>query len=365
MLSTSIWSEVDSTQRSFLNSTENTVRKILKWFHAVYGDWSSFTGPIVRTYPNELHIYDKEAYDQVFRVGTPFDKYRPFYDHPLGEGSHFNMAGLKDAKSRRDIFAPYLSKSAVRKMEPLVKQTLMRFIAILLEAGEKCKVVNLTRGYHSLTTDAIMNYGWQRPFGAIEYADFQFPSVKYMNEYLIGAVLVRTFHPLFRILLDLAFRWPVLTRLSETLSNAVWLRLVSLRTPISRRITLILTSEMSSSSTRCFEKIRLQPYHVFKLWSRKFEIKSSWFWLAIRGGPSCWDYRVFGWRRRVYSKYFDSWNFPHSQESRDIQPSTTRTPWDYTGHNRTARFRGTWEITLLSEFKILMSMYDPGRIRYF
>ncbi|OJJ42248.1 hypothetical protein ASPZODRAFT_77343 [Penicilliopsis zonata CBS 506.65] len=155
-------------------------------------------GPIVRTYPNELHIHDKEAYDQVFSIGTSFDKYRPFYDHPFGEGSHFNMPDLKTSKSRRDMFAPYLSKATVRKMEPLIRETLLHFIEILLQAGKEGQVINLTKGYHSFTTDAFLNYGWRRPFHAMEYTNFQFPSIAYMNDFLIGAVLIRTFHPLIR-----------------------------------------------------------------------------------------------------------------------------------------------------------------------
>lgn len=42
-------------------------------------------GPIVRTYPDELHIHDMDAYNEVFSVGTKFDKKAQFYDHPLLE----------------------------------------------------------------------------------------------------------------------------------------------------------------------------------------------------------------------------------------------------------------------------------------
>lgn len=111
-------------------------------------------------------------------------------------------------------------------MEPLLKETLMHFIFILMEAGEKDCIINLTKGYYSLTTDAIMNYGWQRPFGAIEFADFQFLTVRYMNEFLFGAVLVRTFHPIFGMLLGFIFRWPILAKMSSSLSKALWLRQV-------------------------------------------------------------------------------------------------------------------------------------------
>ncbi|KAJ5170217.1 Cytochrome P450 [Penicillium coprophilum] len=184
----------------------------------------SFIGPIVRTYPNELHIHDVDAYDEVFSVGTKFDKERRFYDHPLGEGSHFNMPDLKSSKSRREMFAPFLSKAAVARGEPLIHATVMKFIEILSEYGNDNRVVNLTRGYHSLTTDLIMNYGWQRAIGALDFPDFAYPPVAYMNYFLVSTVLIRTFHGFFRSFVGLALRFPALAKWNTMLAAVFHLR---------------------------------------------------------------------------------------------------------------------------------------------
>ncbi|KAJ5374167.1 Cytochrome P450 [Penicillium concentricum] len=181
-------------------------------------------GPIVRTYPDELHIHDVDAYNEVFSVGTKFDKERLFYDHPLGEGSHFNMSDLKSSKSRRDMFAPFLSKAAVARGDPLIHATVMKFIDILRKYGKDGRVVDLTRGYHSLTTDLIMNYGWQREFGALDFPDFAYPSVVYMNHFLVSTVLIRTFHGFFRSIVGLALQFPALAKWNKMLAAVFHLR---------------------------------------------------------------------------------------------------------------------------------------------
>ncbi|OQE11805.1 hypothetical protein PENVUL_c002G00935 [Penicillium vulpinum] len=181
-------------------------------------------GPIVRTYPNELHIHDIDAYNEVFCVGTQFDKDRRFYNYPLGEGSHFNMLDLKSSKSRREMFAPFLSKAAVARGDPLIHATIMKFIDILREYGRDNRVVDLTRGYHSLTTDLIMNYGWQRTFGALDSPDFTYPSVVHMNPFLVSAVLVRTFHTLLMPIVTLTLQFPALAKWNTILAAVFHLR---------------------------------------------------------------------------------------------------------------------------------------------
>ncbi|QQK39618.1 Cytochrome P450 [Penicillium digitatum] len=173
-------------------------------------------GPIVRTYPDELHIHDVDAYNKVFSVGTKLEKTRRFYDHPLLEGSHVNMSDLESAKSRREMFAPFLSKAAVARGEPLIHATIVKFINILKEYGKDQKVVDLTRGYHSLTTDLILNYGWQRAWGALDAPDFSYPSVVYMNHFLVSTTLIRTFHGFFRFIIGFALQFPGLAKWNKT-----------------------------------------------------------------------------------------------------------------------------------------------------
>ncbi|KAJ5876808.1 hypothetical protein N7455_000273 [Penicillium solitum] len=165
-----------------------------------------------------------DAYNEVFSVGTKFDKQGQFYDHPLLEGSHFNMSDLKSSKSRREMFAPFLSKAAVARGEPLIQTTIMKFIDILREYGKDNRVVDITRGYHSLTTDVIMNYGWQRASGALDFPDFSYPSVVYTNHFLVSMILLRTFHGFFGFMAGLALQFPVLAKWNKMLAAGFHLR---------------------------------------------------------------------------------------------------------------------------------------------
>ena len=168
-----------------------------------------------------------DAYNEVFSVGTKFDKQAQFYDHPLLEGSHFNMSDLKSSKSRREMFAPFLSKAAVSRGEPLIQTTIMKFIDILREYGNDNRVVDITRGYHSLTTDIIMNYGWQRASGALDFPDFSYPSVVYTNHFLVSIIILRTLHGVFGFMAGLALQFPVLAKWNKMFAAGFHLRAVS------------------------------------------------------------------------------------------------------------------------------------------
>ncbi|KAJ5617963.1 hypothetical protein N7537_003077 [Penicillium hordei] len=165
-----------------------------------------------------------DAYNEVFSVGTKFDKQGQFYDHPLLEGSHFNMSDLKSSKSRREMFAPFLSKASVTRGEPLIQTTIMKFIDILREYGKNNRVVDITRGYHSLTTDVIMNYGWQRASGALDFPDFSYPSVVYTNHFLVSMVVLRTFHGVFGFMAGLALQFPILAKWNKMFAAGLHLR---------------------------------------------------------------------------------------------------------------------------------------------
>ncbi|KAJ5976971.1 hypothetical protein N7501_000313 [Penicillium viridicatum] len=191
---------------------------ILRELHRKYGKDFYNAGQLSEFIPT------MDAYNEVFSVGTKFDKQAQFYDHPLLEGSHFNMSDLKSSKSRREMFAPFLSKAAVSRGEPLIQTTIMKFIDILREYGKDNRVVDITRGYHSLTTDIIMNYGWQRASGALDFPDFSYPSVVYTNHFLVSIIILRTFHGFFWFIAGLALQFPVLAKWNKMFAAGFHLR---------------------------------------------------------------------------------------------------------------------------------------------
>ncbi|PWY89786.1 cytochrome P450 [Aspergillus heteromorphus CBS 117.55] len=181
-------------------------------------------GPIVRTHPNEIHVFDTEAYNTVFRIGTPFDKQREFYDNPFGEGSHFNMSGLKPAKARRDMLAPHFSTSAIREIEPLLRQSISKFVGILRDYAQGKSPVDLTLGLHCLTTDITMGYVFGKPFEALDAPGFKFEPVVVMDDALFFIVIQRTFHAICRPIMSAFMRMPVVRELHPLLAAPVRLQ---------------------------------------------------------------------------------------------------------------------------------------------
>ena len=136
-----------------------------------------FVGPIVRIMPDQLHIRDIDAYNEVFKVGTKFAKDPHFYSHPFFDGCLLTISDPKSAKLRKDMFTPYFSKAAIAGLEPLLKGCVRKFLNIMVQAGKDHKVVDLNYGYRCLTADIIMEYCYQKPFGALDAPDFHFPLI--------------------------------------------------------------------------------------------------------------------------------------------------------------------------------------------
>ena len=127
--------------------------------------------------PDQLHVRDIEAYNEVYKIGTKFDKDPHFYCNPFFDGCLLNISDLKSAKHRKDMFSPYFSKAAIGRLEPLLKGCVTKFLNVMVQAGKDHKVVDLNYGYRCLTADVIMDYCYQKPFGALDAPDFQFPLI--------------------------------------------------------------------------------------------------------------------------------------------------------------------------------------------
>ncbi|KAI9873944.1 MAG: hypothetical protein M1830_010370 [Pleopsidium flavum] len=141
-------------------------------------------GPIVRAWPNQLHIRDLDAYNQVFKIGTKFDKEPTFYSNPFLRGSLLTILDLKSAKSRKDMYQPYFSKAAIQRVESLIQDKVSNFLNILKDAASENKVIDLSLGYRCLTADVVMNYCYQKTFGALDAPDFAFPLIVALEEAL-------------------------------------------------------------------------------------------------------------------------------------------------------------------------------------
>ena len=173
-----------------LVTDQSYVEKIRK-LHEQYG-------PIVRAWPNQLHIYDMDAFNQIFKIGTKFDKDLSFYTNPALPGTLLNIPDTKSAMARKSMYSPVFSKEAVRRAETSIHSTLSKFLNILQEAAQETKVVDLSMGFRCLTADTSMNFIYQDPLGVLDSPNFQAPFIRAMEEFGRNSQYIFYFPKVFR-----------------------------------------------------------------------------------------------------------------------------------------------------------------------
>ena len=77
------------------------------------------------------------------------------------------------------MFQPYFSRAAIQRLEPAIKEKVVKWMGVLREASEQKQVLDMTRGFACLTADVVMQYQYDENFGALDAPWFQFkPMVK-------------------------------------------------------------------------------------------------------------------------------------------------------------------------------------------
>ncbi|KAL9076278.1 MAG: hypothetical protein Q9161_000994 [Pseudevernia consocians] len=113
-----------------------------------------------------------DAYNEIFKIGTKFDKDPPFYSSPPLLVSYFPIPSTKIALTRKAMHSPHFSKESIRRSEHLITDMLAKFLKILSGYASGAKPVDLSLGLRSLTSDVSMNYSFQRPFNTLDVEGF-------------------------------------------------------------------------------------------------------------------------------------------------------------------------------------------------
>lgn len=137
---------------------------------------------------------------RVFRIGTRFNKEQSFYSFPPLNGSLNQILETKPAMARINMMSPYLSREAIRRAEPLISKCTVKFIAVLSDAAASGKVVNLSFGFRCVTADTITNHSFQKPLGALDAPDFEFPLILALDASLKDIQWVHYFPTPLRLL---------------------------------------------------------------------------------------------------------------------------------------------------------------------
>ncbi|ETI24063.1 hypothetical protein G647_03432 [Cladophialophora carrionii CBS 160.54] len=114
-------------------------------------------GPIVRITPNQLHVFDIAAYNEIFKIGTRYPRHRDNYNNEAADG-FFNQLELKTAKPWRDAYQPYFSKGAITRLEPLIHSRIKKFLSKFESAASNNEPIDLSMGFRSVTSDVVTSY---------------------------------------------------------------------------------------------------------------------------------------------------------------------------------------------------------------
>ncbi|KAH7083020.1 cytochrome P450 [Paraphoma chrysanthemicola] len=165
--------------------------KDLPALHAKYG-------PVVRIQPNEVHIGNLEGFNQIYRVGTQFE--RIWHDNPFLTGSLQSLETLPETKKRRDFISPFFSKSAISRAEPTLHALkLQQFLSTLAQSDGQ--VINFFLAFRCLTADVVMDYCFRSDLNALEARGFENATLVAMVEGM-GMAIVATFFPRFAACLN-------------------------------------------------------------------------------------------------------------------------------------------------------------------
>ena len=166
-------------------------------------------------------------YNRIFKAGTKFIKEPSYYTGfiPL-RGSFFQKSNVKEAMSHRNLYSTYFTREATRRAEPLVQNSVSKFLNILqLAALEKePKTMNLSLGFRCLSSDVITNLMFDKPLGWLESPDFDFPMTRAVKESSKFMQPATYFPTPFRIFFRLTKRLPswFLHKYAESMALTEW-----------------------------------------------------------------------------------------------------------------------------------------------
>ena len=109
------------------------------------------------------------------------------------------------------MYSPHFSRASIQTLEACIHEKVNKLLGALEEASEVCKSIDLSLAYKCLTADVVMEYCYQKNFGALDAVDFRFKIIEDL-EGLFGTASYTWYFPnlfnnLCRILERLPMSW--------------------------------------------------------------------------------------------------------------------------------------------------------------
>ncbi|KAI9459897.1 putative P450 monooxygenase [Lactarius psammicola] len=145
-------------------------------------------GEIIRWAPNELHFSNPAAYNDIYNNRNKWDKDHSLYRAWDMDTSTFGFIHYSDAKQRRDILAPFFSRTSILQMQDLIKErgqvdVLCDALAHQFAAASSFKLFgscdtkgkssDFMLGFHCFAVDVIMTFCYAQNWDTTKVPDFQ------------------------------------------------------------------------------------------------------------------------------------------------------------------------------------------------
>lgn len=185
--------------------------------------WHDKYGPIIRIEPDHLHIRDIDAFNQVHKMGSRFDKEPALYSFPFSKGSIFNTWSNKVARGHRDMYAPYFSRTAIVNLQSVIKENLGKFLKRMDAMAADSRTIDLTRGFKCLTGDTILRYIFNQSFNALDSPGFIHPLIDPVEDFISDWTFTAAwyFPKLMGVIAAVCIKWPRIGKLNKSFKCAL------------------------------------------------------------------------------------------------------------------------------------------------
>ncbi|KAH8985357.1 putative P450 monooxygenase [Lactarius akahatsu] len=130
-------------------------------------------GEIVRWAPNELHFSNPAAYNDIYNNRNKWDKDHSLYRAYDLDTSTFGLTHYSDAKQRRDVLAPFFSRTSIIQLQDLIQERANVLCDALAQQFAEDKSSDLVLGFHCFAVDVIMNLCYAKNWDATKVPDFR------------------------------------------------------------------------------------------------------------------------------------------------------------------------------------------------
>ncbi|KAL5356312.1 cytochrome P450 [Aspergillus floccosus] len=118
------------------------------------------------------------------------------------------MPDTQSAKKRRNLFQPHLSDRSIKKIQPVLEQSIKQFSRIIQKASDEKIGVDLSLGYRSVTIDMLLRFGFGKTLRSLDDGSFNCQVAEDMDNVLFGSLIAKHFPNVRKAMFEMLLRLP-------------------------------------------------------------------------------------------------------------------------------------------------------------